>query len=491
MILAIDQGTTSCRAILFDRKGKTLAKAQKEFAQYFPNPGWVLHDAEEIWASQLEVIKSVMEAAGASPLDINGIGITNQRETAVIWDRRTGKPVYNAIVWQSRQTADICERLVKDGLAPYVAENTGLVIDPYFSATKVMWILENVPGVRARAEAGELLFGTMDSWILWNLTGEHKTDYSNASRTMLYNIRTLRWDDFLLEHMNIPKSMLPEVCDSCGIFGSTKPELFGGATIPVAGIAGDQQAALFGQCCFEPGMMKNTYGTGCFMLMNTGGEIIRSAHGLLSTIAWGMDGKVEYALEGSVFMGGATVQWLRDGLGLIKSSAESGELAERAVDNGGVYLVPAFTGLGAPYWDMAARGIITGLTRGAGREHIVRAGLESIAYQVHDVVRAMERDTGIGARSLRVDGGAAASDFLMQFQADILGIPVLRPLELEVTALGAAFLAGLAVGVWRDRTELSRLVQAERQFISAMSGEKRLANLRGWDDAVARSRTKA
>ena len=455
-ILAFDQGTTSSRAIIFNHNGEIVKIAQKEFNQYYPKPGWVEHDPMEIWGSQSGVAREVLETAGIRPEEIAAIGITNQRETTVIWDRNTGKPIYNAIVWQCRRTANICEDLKKRGLEDYIRDNTGLVIDAYFSATKIKWILDNVEGAREKAEKGELLFGNIDTWLIWNLTrGKvHVTDYTNASRTMLYNIRDLKWDERLLEELDIPKPMLPEVMPSSHIYGYTDPDIFGGLRIPISGIAGDQQAALFGQACFKPGMAKNTYGTGCFLLMNTGDEIVRSKNGLITTIAWGLDGKVEYALEGSIFVAGAVVQWLRDELKLIHEAKDSEYFAQKVEDSNGVYLVPAFTGLGAPYWDMEARGVMVGLTRGANKNHIIRAALESIAYQTRDVLEVMEEDSGIMLKELRVDGGASANNFLMEFQSDILGVPIKRPDIIETTSLGAAYLAGLAVGFWSCKEEI-------------------------------------
>lgn len=439
-ILALDQGTTSSRAILFDKAGQIVKVAQKEFTQIYPKAGWVEHDAMEIWGTQSGVAREVLETASVRPEEVAAIGITNQRETTVVWDKTTGKPIYNAIVWQCRRTASICDDLKAKGLEEYIRNSTGLVVDAYFSGTKVKWILDNVEGAREKAEKGELLFGNIDTWLVWNLTrGKvHVTDYSNASRTMLYNIGDLKWDDKILEELNIPKSMLPEVKPSSEVYGYTDEKTFGGAEVPIAGIAGDQQAALFGQACFEDGMAKNTYGTGCFILMQTGEKRVQSKNGLLTTIAWGVDGKVEYALEGSVFMGGATIQWLRDELKLITDAADSEYFATKVDDTNGVYLVPAFAGLGAPHWDMYARGTMVGLTRGANKNHIIRAALESIAYQSKDVISAMEEDSGIKLATLKVDGGATANNFLMQFQADILGTEVHRPVVTETTALGAA-----------------------------------------------------
>jgi glycerol kinase len=464
-ILALDQGTTSSRAILFDEDGIIHGVSQKEFTQIFPQPGWVEHDPREIWNSQLEVAKDVIKSHSISIDQIAGIGITNQRETTVVWDKSTGVPIYNAIVWQDRRTAPICERLKNEGLADYISNETGLVIDAYFSGTKINWILDNVDGARGKAQNGELLFGTIDTWLLWNLTNGkvHATDYSNASRTMIYNIRSLTWDTKMLHALDIPDNMLPSVNPSSCIFGHTEASLFG-KEIPIAGIAGDQQAALFGQVCWQPGMAKNTYGTGCFMLMNTGEKCIRSKNGLLTTIAWGLEGKIYYALEGSVFNAGAAIQWLRDGLGIIQSSNESEQISLSVPDTGGVYLVPAFTGLGAPYWDMYARGSISGLTRGTTRAHIVRATLESLAYQTRDVLDIMSTESGITLSDLRVDGGASANNFLMQFQADQLHAKVERPTIIETTALGAAYLAGLAVGLW-TKDQINAQWQKERTFI--------------------------
>ncbi|MGE5559496.1 MAG: glycerol kinase GlpK [Chloroflexota bacterium] len=488
-VLALDQGTTSSRAILFDCEGAVRGVAQQELTQYYPRPGWVEHDAEEIWASQLAVARRAIASAGLKAGDIAAIGITNQRETTVVWDRRTGKPVQRAIVWQCRRTAPICDELKRNGWSERVARRTGLVIDAYFSGTKLAWLLANVPGVRERAQHGDLLFGTIDTWLLWNLSrGKlHISDYSNASRTMLYDINRLQWDDELLAELHIPDSLLPSVRPSSEIYGMTDPALFGGE-IPLAGCAGDQQAALFGQGCFRPGMIKNTYGTGCFLLMNTGERPVESHSGLLTTIAWGIDGKVEYALEGSIFVAGAAIQWLRDSLGLIASAAESEALARSVPDTDGVYLVPAFTGLGAPYWDMYARGTMVGLTRGSSRAHVVRAALEAIAYQTRDVIEAMAGDSGIPARTLRVDGGATANDFLMQFQSDVLNVPVERPLIRETTALGAAYLAGLATGVWPDRDSIADRWACQRAFTPQLDTERRERLYRGWRRAVERSR---
>jgi glycerol kinase len=490
-ILALDQGTTSSRALLFDSSGKCVGVAQKEIAQFYPKAGWVEQDPMDIWGTQSGVAREVLEKTGVRPGHLAAIGITNQRETTIIWERDTGRPVCNAIVWQCRRTAAICTELKARGLEPYIAKTTGLVVDAYFSATKIKWVLDAVPGLRARASNGELLFGNVDTWLIWNLTrGKvHVTDYSNASRTMLFNIHELRWDRQLLEEMSIPEIMLPEVRESSCLYGYTDPGVFGGARIPIAGDAGDQHAALFGQACFNDGMAKNTYGTGCFMLMNTGSKPVPSKNGLLTTVAWGVGGKVDYALEGSIFMAGASVQWLRDEMRLIDSAAQSEDMANAVPDSNGVYLVPAFAGLGAPYWDMFARGAIVGLTRGANRNHIVRATLESIAFQTRDVLQAMEDDSRIRLKTLRVDGGAVANNFLMQFQSDILGVPVDRPVETETTALGAAFLAGLAVGFWNDKSEISAKWSIDRTFVPSMADDLREQKYAGWKDAVARSRS--
>ena len=487
-IMALDQGTTSSRCILFDKKGTVCSVAQKEFTQIFPQAGWVEHDAMEIWASQMGVAQEAMLKIGAAARDIAAIGITNQRETTVVWDRHTGQPVYNAIVWQCRRTADFCDALAAEGWTEKVRDKCGLVLDPYFSATKIRWILENVPGAREKAERGDLLFGTIDTWLIWNLTGGkvHVTDYSNASRTMLYNIFDLTWDREILERLDIPASMLPEVRPSSCVYGETDATIFG-APIPIGGAAGDQQAALFGQACFEPGMAKNTYGTGCFLLMNTGTTPVLSKNGLVTTLAWGVDGRVDYALEGSIFVAGAAVQWLRDELKLIDSAAESEQMALRVEDANGCYVVPAFTGLGAPYWDPYARGAVVGLTRGVNRYHLVRATLESLAYQTRDVLKAMQEDSGITLSALKVDGGACANNFLMQFQADIIDTPVLRPMCIETTALGAAYLAGLAVGYWADQEEIVANWAVSRTFVPSMGEARRAALLEGWDKAVGRS----
>ena len=490
-VLALDQGTTSSRAILFDREGDIVSVAQKEFSQIYPKAGWVEHDAMEIWGIQSGVAREVIERAGVSPWEIAAIGITNQRETTVVWDKKTGRPIYNAIVWQCRRTASICDAIkAAEGMEEYIRSNTGLVVDAYFSGTKVKWILDNVEGARAKAEAGELLFGTIDTWLIWNLTkGQvHVTDYSNASRTMLFNIKTLKWDEKILAHLDIPKSMLPQVRPSSSVYGHTALGTFGGAQIPIAGAAGDQQAALFGQTCFQPGMAKNTYGTGCFMLMNTGEQLVPSNNGLLTTIAWGVGGKVEYALEGSIFIAGAAVQWLRDELKIIRDAEDTEYMANKVKDSNGVYVVPAFVGLGAPYWDMYARGAILGLTRGAKAEHIIRATLESIAYQTRDVLEAMQEDSGITLQALRVDGGAVSNNFLMQFQADMLNVDVERPKVTETTALGAAYLAGLAVGFWQNKEEIVSNWSAGGQFKPQMSQGDRERLYRGWKKAVQRAR---
>ena len=488
-ILSLDQGTTSSRAILFNENGEMLSTAQKEFKQYYPEPGWVEHDPTEIWDTQLEVARAAIEKLGISAEDIAGIGITNQRETTILWDKRNGKPVHNAIVWQCRRTAPYCDSLQEAGLADKIREKTGLLIDAYFSGTKIRWILQNVPEAKELADSGNLLFGTIDTWLIWNLTGGqvHATDYSNASRTMLFNIHTLEWDKEILELLEIPESILPEVRPSSGVFGNTLPLLFG-APIPVAGVAGDQQAALFGQACFSPGTAKNTYGTGGFLLMNTGDEPVSSKNGLVTTIAWGLDGKITYALEGSIFVAGAAIQWLRDELKLISSAAETEGLCKEVEDTCGVYMVPAFVGLGAPYWDPYARGILTGLTRGANRNHIVRATVESMAYQTYDVLHAMEQDAGIPLAELRVDGGAAANSFLLQFQSDITGVPVLRPSTLETTALGAAYLAGLAVGYWDNLTEIRRNWQVSAAFNPELTHEAAEEKMNGWHHAVKQAR---
>ncbi len=488
-ILSLDQGTTSSRAILFDKESNIIGVAQKEFQQIFPKPAWVEHNADEIWATQIGIIAEVLALTGVQTSEIAAIGITNQRETTVVWDKNTGKPVYNAIVWQSRQSIDICNDIKEKGLEPLFRAKTGLVVDAYFSGTKVKWILDNVEGARQRAEKGDLLFGTIDTWLIWRMTGGkvHVTDYSNASRTLMYNIRDLKWDDELLEILTVPKCMLPEVKPSSEVYGMTDPTVLFGAEIPIAGIAGDQQAALFGQTCFEAGTAKNTYGTGCFMLMNTGEKMVDSTNGLLTTIAWGLDGKVVYALEGSIFIAGAAVQWLRDGLKLIETASDSEYFAGKVEDSEGVYMVPAFAGLGAPYWDMDARGAIFGLTRGTTKSHIVRATLDSLCYQTRDVLSAMESDSGIKLQALKVDGGAVANNLLMQFQADILNVNVDRPKITETTALGAAYLAGLAVGFWANKEELVNSWKLDRRFAPIMPAEKRENYYRGWKKAVERT----
>ncbi|MDZ4699867.1 MAG: glycerol kinase GlpK [Rhodothermales bacterium] len=488
-ILALDQGTTSSRAILFTHDGKILGVAQQEFEQHFPQPGWVEHDPMEIWTSQLAVARQVLAEQGLRASDVAAIGITNQRETTVVWNRATGKPLFNAIVWQDRRTAGICDTLKAGGHAELFRRKTGLVVDAYFSGTKVQWILDNVPGARDLAGRGELAFGTIDSWLIWNLTGgrRHVTDVSNASRTLMYDIRRGEWDDELLGLLNVPRVMLPEVRSSSEVYGETVPDLLGGV-IPIAGVAGDQQAALFGQMCTTPGMVKNTYGTGCFMLMNTGTEAVDSKNNLLTTVAWKIGDRTEYALEGSIFIAGAVVQWLRDGLGLFSSSAEVEALAAQVADNGGVYLVPAFAGLGAPHWDPYARGTIAGLTRGTTASHIARAALEGIAYQVDDVLAAMEADSGIRLAELRADGGAAANGMLMQFQADLLGVPVVRPTILETTALGAAYLAGLAVGYWESEEAIAGQWQVDARFIPSMPADRVEALKKGWRKALERSK---
>lgn len=485
-VIALDQGTTSSRAVLFDEKGNAVGIAQQEFRQIFPGPGWVEHDPKEIMSTQLAVLNKVIHEHRVDAGSIRAIGITNQRETALLWDRETGEPVYNAIVWQDKRTAPVCEELKQRGLEPYVRENTGLVIDSYFSATKIHWILNNVDGVRKRAERGELAFGTVDTWLIWNLTGRksHVTDYTNASRTMLYNIRGLEWDKKLLKELDIPESLLPEVLPSAAAFGAWN---FKGTEVPITGVAGDQHAALFGQACFEPGMVKNTYGTGCFMLMNTGDKIQLSRNGLVTTIAWGLGGKVEYALEGSVFIAGAAVQWLRDSLHMIDQSRDSEYFATKALGSNEVYVVPAFAGLGAPYWDMYARGAIFGLTRDTGKEHIIKATLESMAYQTRDVLEAMQEDAGISLSTLKVDGGACANNILMQFQADILGAEVERPEVIESTAMGAAFLAGIQSGLWKKEDIVSNR-KVERTFTPAMDEATRNRLYKGWRKAVERTK---
>jgi len=488
-VLALDAGTTSSRAILFNNDSEIVGVAQKEFTQFYPKPGWVEHDPIEIWETQKSVILEVLAKTHIHPEEIASIGITNQRETTVIWNKLTGKPVYNAIVWQCRRTASICEEIKGTELESIITDHTGLVVDAYFSATKIKWVLDHVDGARKSAERGNLLFGTIDTWLLWNLTNgkTHATDYSNASRTMCFNIKILKWDEKILDDLNIPSSLLPEVRPSSGFFGVADTQLFKGVDVPITGIAGDQQAALFGQTCFKAGMAKNTYGTGCFLMMNTGNKPIASQHGLLTTIAWGIDGKVNYALEGSVFSGGSAVQWLRDGLKLINNADESEEYALQVEDSNGVYVVPAFTGLGAPYWDMYARGAILGLTRGASRAHIVRATLESIAYQSKDLFEAMKEDSGINLTELNVDGGASANQFLMQFQADILGVTVNRPKVLETTALGVAYLAGLHSGVWETKEAISQRWVIDRKFHVEMEEKKRSRLYNNWKKAVQRA----
>lgn len=485
-ILAIDQGTTSTRAIVFNRQGELVHMAQTEIPQYYPNPGWVEQDAEEIWQSVRAVIAEVMTSGKVTSNAIRAIGITNQRETTVIWDRHTGRPIHKAIVWQSRQTNALCQQLKEAGHERMISDKTGLVIDPYFSATKIKWLLDEVPGARARAERGDLLFGTIDTWLVWRMTGgrAHITDYSNASRTMLYNIFELSWDADILKLLDIPEVLLPDVRPSSGIYGHTEESLFGRA-IPIAGIAGDQQAALFGQACFEPGMAKNTYGTGCFLLEHTGEQPVRSKHGLLTTIAWGLEGKVDYALEGSVFVAGSAIQWLRDGLRMIATAAESELHANKVASAEGVYVVPAFVGLGAPHWDSDMRGAVFGLTRGTTKEHFIRATLESLAYQTKDVLDAMKEDSGVDLKTLRVDGGAVQNQLLMQFQSDLIGVPVERPTTLETTALGAAYLAGLAVGYWQDCKEIASQWKLAQRYETYMEEKERKQLYRGWQRAVA------
>lgn len=484
-IMALDAGTTSNRCILFNKKGEICSMAQREFTQYFPNPGWVEHDADEIWASQLGVAVEAMNKIGASAVDIAGIGITNQRETVVVWDRITGEPICRAIVWQCRRTSDYCDSLKEKGLTEKFRKKTGLVIDAYFSGTKVKWILDNVPGARERARRGELLFGTVETWLIWKMTKGriHVTDYSNASRTMLFNINTLQWDDEILTELDIPRCMLPKVRPSSCIYGETDPSFLGGP-IPIAGAAGDQQAALFGQTCFTPGEAKNTYGTGCFLLMNTGDTPVFSKNGLITTIAWGLDGEITYALEGSIFVAGAAIQWLRDEMRLIDSAADSAYMAQKVPDTNGCYVVPAFTGLGAPHWDQYARGTIVGITRGVNKYHIIRATLESLAYQVNDVLSAMNADSGIALAALKADGGASANDFLMQFQADIINAPVKRPACVETTAAGAAYLAGLAVGYWTDKKDIIKNQVIECTFAPSSAEDDRAKRIKGWNKAV-------
>lgn len=493
-IIALDQGTTSSRAIIFDKNLNIIGKAQKEFTQIFPQPGWVEHNAMEIWASQRSVLTEVIAQSGISLKDVAAIGITNQRETVIVWDKNTGEPIYNAIVWQCRRTAEICEELKSRGLENYIKENTGLIIDAYFSGTKVKWILDNVKGAREKAEKGELIFGTVDTWLVWKLTGGkvHVTDFTNASRTMLFNIKKLKWDKKILKELNIPESMLPEVRNSSEIYGETKMGITigeeNGTSIKISGIAGDQQAALFGQAGFHEGDIKNTYGTGCFMLMNTGNKCIKSNNGLLTTIAIGIDGKVEYALEGSIFIGGAVIRWLRDELKFFDKASDTEYLAQQVDNNGGVYLVPAFVGLGSPYWDMYARGTIVGLTRGSNKNHIIRAALESIAYQSKDLINAMKEDSRIEINSLKVDGGATANNFLMQFQSDILNVKVLRPEIIETTALGAAYLAGLAVGFWKDKEEIKKNWKLNKEFTPNLSQELRNRYYKCWKKAVEKTK---
>ena len=484
-IMALDAGTTSNRCILFNKKGEICSMAQREFTQYFPKPGWVEHDADEIWASQLGVAVEAMNKIGASAGDIAGIGITNQRETVVVWNRITGEPICRAIVWQCRRTSDYCDSLKEKGLTEKFRKKTGLVIDAYFSGTKVKWILDNVPGARERARRGELLFGTVETWLIWKMTKGriHVTDYSNASRTMLFNINTLQWDDEILTELDIPRCMLPEVRPSSCIYGETDPSFLGGP-IPIAGAAGDQQAALFGQTCFTPGEAKNTYGTGCFLLMNTGDTPVFSKNGLITTIAWGLDGEITYALEGSIFVAEAAIQWLRDEMRLIDSAADSAYMAQKVPDTNGCYVVPAFTGLGAPHWDQYARGTIVGITRGVNKYHIIRATLESLAYQVNDVLSAMNADSGIALAALKADGGASANDFLMQFQADIINAPVKRPACVETTAAGAAYLAGLAVGYWTDKKDIIKNQVIERTFAPSSAEDDRAKRIKGWNKAV-------
>jgi glycerol kinase len=488
-ILSLDQGTTSSRAVIFDHDGKIVNIAQKEFTQIFPQPGWVEHKPMEIWGTQIGVANEALQTASIKPAQIAAIGITNQRETTVVWDKKSGEPICNAIVWQCRRTSDICEQLKAEGFEDYIKQNTGLVIDAYFSATKLKWILDNIPNAREKAKHGQLLFGTIDTWLIWKLTGGkvHVTDYSNASRTMLFNINTLEWDETILNKLNIPPLMLPQVKPSSGVMGTTESGIFAGAEITISGAAGDQQSALFGQTCFAPGEVKNTYGTGCFLLMNTGEKKVSSQKGLLTTIAWGIDGKVDYALEGSVFIAGAAIQWLRDGLKLIDEVGDSEFYASKVPDSNGVYLVPAFSGLGAPYWDMYARGIITGLTRGTKRSHIIRAALESIAYQTRDILEIMRTESGLPIESLKVDGGASSNQFLMQFQADILAAVVQRPEVLETTALGAAYLAGLAVGFWESSKDIKKRWHQDACFDPAMEETKRKDLYSGWQKAIGKA----
>ena len=484
-VMALDAGTTSNRCILFNEKGEMCSVAQKEFTQFFPKPGWVEHDAEEIWSTQLEVAQEAMKNLGVTAADIAAIGITNQRETTIVWDKNTGEPIHHAIVWQCRRTSEYCDSLKEKGLVDKIRSKTGLVIDAYFSGTKVRWLLENVPGAREKAERGELLFGTVETWLIWKLTKGrvHVTDYSNASRTMLFNINTLEWDDEILAELNIPKSMLPEAKPSSCVYGEADPQFFGGP-IKIGGAAGDQQAALFGQTCFTPGEAKNTYGTGCFLLMNVGEKPVFSSNGLVTTIAWGLDGKVEYALEGSIFVAGASIQWLRDEMRLVDSSPDSEYMARKVKDTNGCYVVPAFTGLGAPHWDQYARGTIVGITRGVNKYHIIRATLESMAYQVNDVLQAMKADSGINLAALKVDGGASANNLLMQMQADISGAPVNRPMCVETTAMGAAYLAGLAVGYWTNKEDVIKNWAIDRTFEPVIDEADRAARCKGWNKAV-------
>ncbi|MFS0783022.1 glycerol kinase GlpK [Bacillus sp. 1P06AnD] len=485
-IMSLDQGTTSSRAIIFNKDGEIVHIAQKEFKQYFPKPGWVEHNASEIWGSILSVIASALSESDIQPKQIAGIGITNQRETTVVWDKESGKPIYNAIVWQSRQTQEICNELKEKGHEDTIRDKTGLLVDPYFSGTKVKWILDHVDGAREKAEKGELLFGTIDTWLIWKLSGHkaHVTDYSNASRTLMYNIYDLKWDEELLELLDVPSSMLPEVKPSSEVYAHTVGYHFFGEEVPIAGVAGDQQSALFGQACFEEGMAKNTYGTGCFMLMNTGEKAVKSEHGLLTTIAWGIDGKVHYALEGSIFVAGSAIQWLRDGMRMLKDAKDSEQYAERVSSTDGVYVVPAFVGLGTPYWDSEVRGAVFGLTRGTSKEHFIRATLESLAYQTKDVLSSMEADSGISLKKLRVDGGVVKNEFLMGFQSDILGVPVERPEINETTALGAAYLAGIAVGFWDGQKTVSDRWKLDKEFEPSMSEKDSETAYEGWQKAV-------
>ena len=487
-IIALDQGTTSSRAVVFDKNGEIVTVSQKEFSQIFPQSGWVEHDPMEIWGCQSGVMREAIEKASIDPKEIAAIGITNQRETTIVWDKNTGKPIYNAIVWQCRRTSKICDELKEKNLENIIRDKTGLIIDAYFSATKVKWILDNVEGAREKAEKGELLFGTVDTWLIWKLTNKkvHVTDYSNASRTMMFNINELKWDEDILKELDIPKSMLPEVKPSSYIYGKTDVHILG-EEVPIAGCAGDQQSALFGQTCFEEGSAKNTYGTGCFLLMNTGEKLVKSKNGLLTTIAWGIDNKVNYALEGSIFMGGASIQWLRDELRMLKNASDSEDYATKVEDTNGVYVVPAFTGLGAPYWDMYARGTILGLSRGSKKEHIIRATLESIAYQTKDVLSVMEEDSNISLKDLRVDGGASKNNFLMQFQSDILNVTIDRPQIVETTALGAAYLAGLAVGFYEDFNSIRNNYKIDKYFTPNMTEEKRNKLYKGWKKSVSRA----